>query len=228
MKRIFSIILAALLLVCLGASAFASSDPGAGNNEEVTESVGGEVPVQGTYKLLEESETIYVSMTWSGMSFTYTPEHKGDWDPKNHEYKKNVEAKWESSDNKGYGTISFSNHSDPSVIDTIQVTLTFEKNPLITGTVRMKFSETTDVASKTSGLSYSIALDANTGRSGTIPKDVYVLPAVGGTVSEFPGNSLGTIKVTIAREIMHDPGLPGPGIESVQPAPEAGEIAANG
>ena len=209
MKRILSIILATLLLTGVGAFALADGSDGSGSEPLVQDSTS--INVGGTYRTLEAGEQIYVDISWEGMSFTYTPAHKGGWNPDDHNYGTNEAAKWESSNGSGCGKITATNRSDPAVADNIHVNFVFNPNTAING-LYMKFagSEANVKSSSASDYqrrSYDMYLDSNTG-STDHHDDVYVLPAVPPTTTSFPGNNLGSITVTISRA-NYAPGIPG-------------------
>lgn len=224
-KASLSLLLAVLLLAGIGASASAA-DTGAGK-AQVSDVKSGSIPVEGTYATLAAEPTIFVDISWEGMSFTYTPEHKGGWNPDEHNYDVNQPASWEASNSKKFGSITFTNKSDPSVTYGIYVTLKFAQNPATyeDGTIGLKWSTGEEFGD--SAETYGFGLNSNSGDHNP-SKTINVVPALGRGVTGFSDDKLGTITVTIELDKPSDPGLPGPGIESVQPVPGAGEIAANG
>ena len=179
-----------------------------GNAERVTNGeILGDSPVA-------RNATFNVTVTWTGMSFTYHEKPKGQWDPTHLTYGDDGQHSWTSSDieNPSCGTITVTVNSDIGDLDLVTASFRFTKEASFTPTVRMRFSDTKENVSS-GGTTGSLEFDVDTEKE----QSMYVIPASGTLTSadfENAQNKLGIITVTITAEELHDPSQPEqPGIE---------------
>lgn len=173
-----------------------------------------EEPVTGESPLLaapmaEGPSTYSVTVTWTGLIFTYHPERKTGWNPESKTYQSTVEAHWTSSDSfsgeKKYGTFTVkANESNEAGIN---VNFTFSADgslpEVLKSKIGMKFSSASGEA--------AVALRSPNNRasienleSGTTSY-MYVTPAVNKTVTpqqikesfSDDGLKLGTITIVL-------------------------------
>lgn len=104
MKKVVSIILAAVMLCSFGVIAFAD-ETGVEKGTYQTEVTG--TYVEGT---VGNGTVFCVDIEWSDMSFTYHSEKAPVWNVTDHTYSEAVPAYWEGS-----GSITVTNHSNVSV-----------------------------------------------------------------------------------------------------------------
>ena len=107
MKKIIAIALALVMTLALAVTCFAAT------SNAVPASQNGDVTA--TYNTPDAAGTVYkVDVTFDAMTFTYTPEGNGTWDPAQHKYVEKAAAKWE-----GTGNITVTNHSNAAVAVTL-------------------------------------------------------------------------------------------------------------
>ena len=143
MKKFFALALALALTLALSVTCFAALENKTGD-------------VTATYKTPDAAGTVYqVDVAFDAMTFTYTPEGNGVWDPDNHVYKDKAAAKWE-----GAGTITVTNHSNAAVNVTLSyqavegfatATATFSKTTFTLDSAATNNAATTDSATLTMG-----------------------------------------------------------------------------
>lgn len=99
MKKVFTMILALVLVLSMSITAFAAEN----NSQEV----------KGTYQATEESSTVYaVDVTWGSMEFTY--DVPADvWNGEEHKYESGGEAQWKH--NEGANIVTVTNRSNAAV-----------------------------------------------------------------------------------------------------------------
>lgn len=108
MKKIFTVLLVALMLMSLSITAFAAEVP--------ADKVNGNNPkdVTANYEAAKASDPVYkVDIAWGSMEFTYTAASKGTWDPDTHKYKDATTAAWTYA--AGANEVKVTNHSNAAV-----------------------------------------------------------------------------------------------------------------
>lgn len=233
MKKMISLFLAVLMLAGMGATAFAADS----GSQEFHDERQAQFTASGSYAVQEAPETVYVEISWSGMDFTYYAASKGEWKPDSMTYSEGKDAYWKASDGKDYGTITITNRSAPTET-ALYVEVSFavgtEINEKIGRNPVMRYSTNNTSLNRTFGSSpVQVDLEASDVEAPTEAK-IYVLPGFLNTEpTDFgTGVNVGTFTITLIKGsgIIHEPPGPiePPGIDSVSPAPEAGEMAANG
>ena len=161
--------------------------------------------------------TYNVSVSWSGLSFTYHEPSKGTWNPATQTYTGAGAGYWTTSDGNGYGTITVKSDQEIDFSNMFDVKIAFKKNEGFTPFLAMRFSETAGNV-KTSTKSNGV-LKFNT-ETETQEQKIYLYPfysesEMNAGVFESAGNNLGTIIITIqAFQGGGDPEYPEqPGIE---------------
>lgn len=171
------------------------------------------------------NETYNVTISWSGMSFTYKAPSKGTWDPKAGTPEQvptyvggNEKAIWESSDNNGYGTFTIvNNHTDQ-----ITVTFTFQADSSLgSNNVGMRFYDgTSPSASAFDSIKPVSSKEVTVETSET--KKLYVLPTLRASVSANSFTNpesitFGTMTITVSPDEWTDPPAEGPEIFDDEP-----------
>lgn len=100
MKKIVFVVLAAMLLLCMTPTAFASS---AKLDNNITST---DLDVQAAYRASESEATISVDITWTGLNFTYNGTQV--WDAAAHKYVDGTSGGWAAS----AAAITITNHSN--------------------------------------------------------------------------------------------------------------------
>ena len=128
MKKLLAFVLALGLAVSTSVTAFAEDTTTTETNDSTKST---EIAVNGSYQAATPAgSSISVDVVWEDMSFTYTGESKGAWDPKTHEYGADIPAHWawsNATEEKTAPNITLTNHSDTGV------KATFVFNPNVTG-----------------------------------------------------------------------------------------------
>ena len=212
-KRSLALFFAALLLVCMGVTAFAAEGvsatpvPSTGEQEIGGEDVDPEqfnaldpvsLPVGGSYKLAQGGTTYQVTLSWSGLSFTYHETTNGTWNTETHDYDTTTPAKWTSGDAGTSGSITLVNDSNGEVSSVISATM---KSEVVGGNVRMRYSRSADMSGAQvvpyAGLQDTLGAAEGGWPGGTVT--YYFLPNYEPTYN-FGGGSevqIGTITVTV-------------------------------
>lgn len=160
--------------------------------------------------LSNEAPTYKVSISWTGMSFTYHAESGGTWntDGDTIGYTAGTPAYWSSSDgDKNYGTITIEAQSLTDD-DELTATLEFKQDSEFTaGRIGMRFSDNAGTLSGKNPRKYTTSLNVDTAKA-----TVYAVPAVSGSLEPFEGSvNLGTVTLTITAESSWtDPVAPNP------------------
>ena len=134
MKKIFAVLLAALMLMSLSVTAFAAELPADATDDakskDVTAEYVGATPSAVVHK---------VDIEWGSMEFTYTAASEGTWDPESHTYTGATEAKWTYTE--GANEVKVTNHSNAAVTVDIAnsnvtegITFTWDKTSLALAT----------------------------------------------------------------------------------------------
>lgn len=109
MKKLLSIFISILLVICTTTSAFAATEGSSSKD------------VKATYQSGGEASFVYsVDVTWGSMEFTYTSACEGVWDPTTHTYTGVKEASWSCDANANKVTVT--NHSNTAVTATLTYT----------------------------------------------------------------------------------------------------------
>ena len=170
MKKLISLALAIVMIMCLGTTAFAATAEAPGDYT---------ADVTGSYVAGNESNAIVycVDITWSDLDFTYHAEKGAVWDPDTLKYSEVEPAYWE-----GEGTITVSNRSNT------KITAAPKYAPAEGyGNAGMDFS--------TSKLKVASAAESGTAQTGTITVTPNgFLPAMD------EADTIGTITLTIAQD----------------------------
>lgn len=187
MKKIFALLLAALLLVGM-------SIPTLALNSTVTESGNSTLDVNGTLigtGSYEPPEVkLSVDVSWESMSFTYTGEAKGTWVPDDHSYINSVAGSW--SDNKP--AITVTNHSNANV----EAKLAFAAAHGVTATGTF-YTKTNETYTALNANEQCISLSTAEGTSySAAPAGAVYFGVSGDGVAE--GKSIGTVTVTISKD----------------------------
>lgn len=116
MKKLLACVLALGLAVSTSVTAFAE-DAATTDTNDSTKST--EIAVNGSYQAATPAgSSISVDVVWEDMSFTYTGESQGAWDPKTHSYGDTIPAHWawsKATEDKTAPNITLTNHSDTGV-----------------------------------------------------------------------------------------------------------------
>ena len=172
MKKLISLALAIVMIMCLSTTAFATTAKAPGNyTAEVT----------GNYVAGYESNGIVycVDIDWGNLDFTYHAEKGAVWDPETLKYSEVVPAYWEGS-----ATITVTNRSNTkiSAVPAYNPAEGYEDADMTFGTDKLK------VASAESGT-------AQTGTITVTPNTNGFLPAMA------EPDTIGTITLTIAQDM---------------------------
>lgn len=171
MKKLASILLALILVMSLGATAFAATTVGTGDQS---------IDVEAKYQDNTTSATVYsVDIAWGAMKFTYTESGAMTWNPADHTYTSATTAGWTADGN----TVTVTNHSNAAVTASFAFAA-LDAYKTVTGSF--------DVASKT--------LEAGKVNGYDSADNVTATLTLGGaltnTVTDF--TKIGTVTVTIA------------------------------
>ena len=173
MKKLFALALALVLTFALAVTCFAAND--------IT-SIGGTATndVNVTYVAGGTSATVYgVDVVFDDMTFTYTAESEGTWDPDTHTYVDIDEAEW----NKTSANIKVTNHSNTAVA----VTVSYANVADYEGDVDISVSNGT----------FTLASAVGTEKAAA-PNNTAVLNVSGAAASTDNNTKIGTVTVTIA------------------------------
>lgn len=113
MKKLFSLLLAIMMIATIALPVFAEESVDA-NGGSANVNVSGVVQYTGS----SETQTISVDVAWEDMTFTYVEGVHFGWNPENHEYAGAYEGYWEND----RADITVTNHSNTEV----NATLSFE------------------------------------------------------------------------------------------------------
>lgn len=103
MKKIFSVLLIAGLILSLSVTAFAATLGQNGSQE---------IDVTAKYDTSTSTPTVYsVDIVWSSMIFTYTQESTKNWNATDHTYDTVTQGAWD----KDSATVTVTNHSNAAV-----------------------------------------------------------------------------------------------------------------
>lgn len=113
----------------------------AANGETVSEAGDhAEIPVSGVYEAEHKADkVISVDVKWDAMQFIYAGTSEGSWNPNTHSYDNVTDSAGWLSETK---TIEVANHSNTEV----SVSMTFEKDASVTGTLTGSFLESNGTA----------------------------------------------------------------------------------
>ena len=166
MKKLFTLLLAVLMIATMSVTAFAAET----NNgtEDTTINVNAIYSDNVTTK-----DVISVDVAWGAMEFTYSVGGTKTWDPAKHEYITDTSASWSANGN----TVTVTNHSNVA----INANLTFDVESAyqgLTGSFGEKATISLDSAVETS---YAEAPTdtATLALSGELPESVNTLTQVG-------------------------------------------------
>lgn len=116
MKKLLAFVLAVGLAVSTNVTAFAEDAATTETNDSTQNT---EIAVNGSYQAATPAgSSISVDVVWEDMSFTYTGESQGAWDPKTHQYGDTIPAHWawsKATEGKTAPNITLTNHSDTGV-----------------------------------------------------------------------------------------------------------------
>lgn len=107
MKKVFSVLLTAILMFCFGCTVFAEGTEKITETEEKLEIA---VFAKGNFDT-KNPEVRSVDINWTDMSFVYSVEETKKWNAENHSYDVESEFKWE----KDFAGIEIINHSNVPV-----------------------------------------------------------------------------------------------------------------
>lgn len=219
-KKIFTSLLALLLLAGLTTSSFA--EDGEGSTSAMVESEPAEVPVTATFISAREVETYYVDIAWEGMAFTYNEKQDPTWNPDEMKWNEDGhDASWTSTNTQdGCGKITVTNKSTDAS-EKLTVTVKFIKDGSWSSnqTVRMRMNLDSKPDDWSDGgflprdnqIQFDLAPTDRPEQSGE-SKTVYVIPAIGSgiTASDFTKaeNKLGQITISVATERLSSPPTP--------------------
>ena len=152
-------------------------------------------------------ETYDLTISWSGMDFTYKPATQGEWNPESLSYgESDGKPTWTSSNGSDYGTFTVKCNDTNS---DITVMFKFTKNTAFTPTAKMKFSTDTGFSRPQKDTCYLEFGSDDTGTS----QSLYVQPEVNTKTTtaesfEAAGNKLGDITITVEVTEMGNPTRP--------------------
>ena len=123
MKKVISMILALVLVLSMGITAFAAELP-----------EGESQSIKATYSVAESAAVYKVDIAWGGMAFHYNPGVENVWDPENLIFVKTEtgEASWTPAEENG-DTVTVTNHSNAVV--GIKIAYTPAEENGVSGTV---------------------------------------------------------------------------------------------
>lgn len=161
------------------------------------------------------NSTYNVTVSWTGMEFTFHEGTKGTWNPNADPpaWESPTDSYWTSNGENSCGTITITNKTVGEE-NSLTVNIKFTKDSAFgSKTVRMRLSEDSSAVQNSTTYSMSdIVVAAPTSSGSTVEKKIYVFPAKGKDVgaADFiaASNKLGTITVTIVPEELEDPMLP--------------------
>ena len=145
---------------------------------------------------MDASPTYKVTISWSGMSFTYHAAKGSEWNTDTLKYE-GGESYWTSKDSEQrYGTISITATS-LSESDELTATLEFKQDGSFTaGKIGMRFSDNAETLDSKNPRKFITSLNVDTSNV-----TVYAVPAVSGYMEPFNDSSkLGTVTLTITAE----------------------------
>lgn len=200
MKKIFTLILALMMIMSLSVTAFAA---------ENSTTVGGDtqplyvqtIDVKGTYvagKTAGKYDYISAEITWGAMEFTYYAAEEAVWNPSTHSYTTASEAKWEATEN----VITVANHS-PLMLN---VSVYFAKNESVTtelsASVEFQGDGIQDLIQANSGATEAILYAPEEGSDyDTAPSLTATITLEGALPSDWTnGDTIGTISIHLASE----------------------------
>lgn len=106
MKRLFTILIALVLVLSMSVSAFAAE--GSVNGQGIGEQT---IDVTANYQTGGTEPVYSVDITWESMTFTYTDSGVKVWNPSTHTYSVNTSGGWD----KTTANITVTNHSNVDV-----------------------------------------------------------------------------------------------------------------
>lgn len=122
MKKIFSILLAVMMIAAMSVTAFAAELPDKATDDAKSKDV------TANYVAGESGGTVYkVDIEWGSMEFTYTAASEGTWDPETHSYDGATAASWtcvtdDDATTVDANEIRVTNHSNAAVTVSLAVT----------------------------------------------------------------------------------------------------------
>lgn len=198
MKKIFTLLLAVLMIASMSVTAFAA---------ETSATVGGDdqasynqtIDVKGTYvagnTTTGEYDYVSADITWGAMEFTYHASNDAVWNPSTHSYTTASEAWWEATGN----TITVANHSEYNMA----VALIFAKNENVTtelsASVEFKGDDFKDKGIDSDGIPYAILYAPEEGsKYDSAPSLTATITLEGALPSDWTnGNTIGTITILL-------------------------------
>lgn len=175
MKKIFSILLAVMMIAAMSVTAFAAELP-----ENATDDAKSK-DVTANYVAGESVGTVYkVDIEWGSMEFTYTAASEGTWDPESHTYDGATAASWACVD--GADKIEVTNHSNAAVV--VDIT-----NSNVTDGITLTWDD--------ASLELATADNGVDGAAGT-PTTATATLTVSGTLAETTAKvTIGTVTLTL-------------------------------
>lgn len=175
MKKIFAVLLAALMLMSLSVTAFAAELPANATDDAKSKDV------TANYVGANSGGTVYkVDIEWGSMEFTYTAASNGSWDPDNHTYTGATEAKWTYTE--GANEVKVTNHSNAAV--TVDIA-----NSNVTEGITFTWDK--------SSLSLATADNGEEGAAGTPTTDTAKLTVSGDLAETKEKVTIGTVTLTL-------------------------------
>lgn len=179
MKKFFALALALVMICALSVTCFAAIGRDGTGSETAT--------VKANYTAGALSADVYgVDVKFGDMTFTYTAQGQGTWDPADHTYKNLPDATWVGNTNTS-GDVTVTNHSN---VD-INVTVAYADNTNDDDTIAGKFDE--GAATITFALDKGVLNKYDEADSKTVK-----LTLSGDITAD--NNNLGTVTVTIAKK----------------------------
>ena len=175
MKKIFAVLLAALMLMSLSVTAFAAELPADATDDAKSKDV------TAKYVGATSGGVVYkVDIEWGSMEFTYTAASNGNWDPESHTYTGATEAKWTYTE--GANEVKVTNHSNADV--TVDIT-----NTNVTEGITFTWDK--------SSLSLATADNGEEGAAGTPTTDTAKLTVSGDLAASDQKVTIGTVTLTL-------------------------------
>lgn len=110
MKKLITVALALMMVLCLGTTAFAAESTTIGTGDK-------KIDVTAKYSDTSSTPTVYsVDLSWDSMTFTYSKSGTKTWNPADHTYSGGGSADWD----KASADVKATNHSNA------QVTVSFQ------------------------------------------------------------------------------------------------------
>lgn len=215
MKKLFSLLLAIMMIATIALPVFAEESVDA-NGGSANVNVNGVVQYTGS----SETQTISVDVAWEDMTFTYVEGVHFGWNPENHEYAGAYEGYWEND----RANITVTNHSNTEVnatlsfesgVDTVGGAFTEGSGTMDDGVLELASAVDTEVeeaptATATFNISGSISVSADVvGEITVLIESAYYVPVPEITAFGFEATSYLEVGIDSLGRITYAATIPG-------------------